>query len=195
MLPGHLVQFPAKGYILKRYCQRDSLNFLEHYVMARGLNKVMLIGRIQPNDPELRYTQNGQPVCTFKLVTDESYKDKDGNMVERSEWHNIVFWGKAGEIISQYMKKGSQIYIEGKIQTRKYEDKDGQTRYITEINGSDFSFLDSARSSDNGGGDATYSQTRSNASGGNQGGSQSSPQSYSQTVAGGDDFKDDDLPF
>jgi len=194
MLRRHLVGFFAKCYIPKRYCQRDSLNFLEHYVMARGLNKVMLIGRIQPNDPELRYTQNGQPVCTFKLVTDESYKDKDGNMVERSEWHNIVFWGKAGEIISQYMKKGSQIYIEGKIQTRKYEDKDGQTRYITEINGSDFSFLDSARSSDNGG-DNTYSQTRSNASGGNQGSSQSSPQSYSQTVAGGDDFKDDDLPF
>lgn len=160
--------------------------------MARGLNKVMLIGRIQPNDPELRYTQNGQPVCSFKLVTDESYKDKDGNMVERSEWHNIVFWGKAGEIISQYMKKGSQIYIEGKIQTRKYEDKDGQTRYITEINGSDFSFLDSARSSDgNSGGDhASYNQTRPAAAASNAG----SHNTYSQ-VGGGDDFKDDDLPF
>jgi single-strand DNA-binding protein len=149
----------------------------------------MLIGRIQPNDPELRYTQNGQPVCSFKLVTDESYKDKDGNMVERSEWHNIVFWGKAGEIISQYMKKGSQIYIEGKIQTRKYEDKDGQTRYITEINGNDFSFLDS-RSSDggSGGGDQSYSQTRS------AGSSSGSQNSYSQ-VGASDDFKDDDLPF
>jgi single-strand DNA-binding protein len=145
----------------------------------------MLIGRIQPNDPELRYTQNGQPVCSFKLVTDESYKDKDGNMVERSEWHNIVFWGKAGEIISQYMKKGSQIYIEGKIQTRKYEDKDGQTRYITEINGNDFSFLDS-RSSDGGGGD--HGQTRS------AGASSGSQNSYSQ-VGASDDFKDDDLPF
>ena len=157
--------------------------------MARGLNKVMLIGRIQPNDPELRYTQNGQPVCTFKLVTDESYKDRDGNMVERSEWHNIVFWGKAGEIISQYMKKGSQIFIEGRIQTRKYEDKDGQTRYITEINGSDFSFLDSRSSDGGGGGDNSYSQTRPAAAASGA----AAQNSYSQV--GGDDFKDDDLPF
>jgi single-strand DNA-binding protein len=112
--------------------------------MARGLNKVMLIGRIQPNDPELRYTQSGQPVCHFKLVTDDSYKDRDGNLVERSEWHQIVAWGKVGEIIAQYTKKGSQIYLEGKIQTRKFEDREGQTRYITEINVSDFTFLDSA---------------------------------------------------
>lgn len=156
--------------------------------MARGLNKVMLIGHIQPNDPELRYTQNGQPVCSFKLVTDESYKDRDGNLVERSEWHNIVVWGKAGEIIAQYMKKGRQIYIEGRIQTRKYEDKEGQTRYITEINGSDFAFLDGGRGGDGDG--ASAPRQASPASSG----------SYSTSAApassgGGGDFQDDDLPF
>ena len=110
--------------------------------MARSLNKVMIIGRIQPNDPELRYTQSGQAVCTFKVVTDESYKDKDGQTHERAEWHRIVFWGKAGELISQYMKKGSRIYVEGRIQSRQYE-HEGQTRYITEVVGNDFLFLDS----------------------------------------------------
>jgi single-strand DNA-binding protein len=147
--------------------------------MARGLNKVMLIGHIQPNDPELRYTQTGQAVCTFKLVTDESYKDRDGNMVERAEWHNVVFWGKAGEIISQYMKKGRQIYVEGRIQSRKYEDKEGQTRYITEVVGSDFAFLDGgSRGAD---GDS-----------GRQGGdSENSFSAPSQTAA----VADDDLPF
>jgi len=117
--------------------------------MARGLNKVLLIGHIQPNDPELRYTQSGQPVCSFKLVTDESYKDKEGNTVDRAEWHNCVAWGKTGEIIAQYMKKGRQIYLEGRIQSRKYEDKEGQTRYITEINIQDFCFLDGGRGADN----------------------------------------------
>jgi len=151
--------------------------------MARGLNKVMLIGHIQPNDPELRYTQNGQAVCTFKLVTDESYKDRDGNLVERSEWHNIVVWGKAGEIISQYMRKGRQIYIEGRIQTRKYEDKEGQTRYITEINASDFAFLDGGR------GDSDQSSFRPASS------SSSTPGTSAAAPVGSDDIKDDDLPF
>jgi single-strand DNA-binding protein len=150
--------------------------------MARGLNKVMLIGRIQPNDPEVRYTQNGHPVCTFKLVTDDSYKDKEGNMVDRSEWHNIVVWGKPGEIIGQYMKKGRQIYLEGKLQSRKYEDKDGQTRYVTEINVTDFAFLDGGSREDGGGSQPAHSS-----------GSQSSESSYSMPV--GSSSVDDDLPF
>lgn len=155
--------------------------------MARGLNKVMLIGHIQPNDPELRYTQNGQPVCTFKLVTDESYKDRDGNLVERSEWHNIVAWGKAGEIIAQYMRKGRQIYIEGRIQTRKYEDKEGQTRYITEINVADFAFLDGGR-----GAEGEQPQPRSApATQGASGNAAFAP----STTSGGGNFQDDDLPF
>ena len=157
--------------------------------MARGLNKVMLIGHIQPNDPELRYTQSGQPVCTFKLVTDESYKDREGNMVERAEWHHIVVWGKAGEIISQYMKKGRQIYIEGRIQTRKYEDKDGQTRYITEINASDFAFLDGGRGEGEGGGGGARPQPAAAAAGASNGTPRTSSASPTASV------DDDDLPF
>lgn len=145
--------------------------------MARSLNKVMIIGRIQPNDPELRYTQSGQAVCTFKVVTDESYKDKDGNTHERAEWHRIVFWGKAGEIIAQYMKKGRQIYVEGRIQTRQYE-QDGQTRYITEIVGTDFTFLDGGR---DGGGESGMAGTAETSA------------AYSQAAAGAG--QDDDLPF
>src|SRR5262245_59057521 len=92
-------------------CTNCSLIFWGGSVSARGFNKAILIGRGQPNYPGLRYTQSGQAVCSFKLVTDESYKDKEGNMVERAEWHHIVAWGKAGEIIAQYAKKGSQMFI------------------------------------------------------------------------------------
>ena len=163
--------------------------------MARGLNKVMLIGHIQPNDPELRYTQNGQAVCTFKIVTDESYKAREGNTVERADWHHIVFWGKPGEIISQYMKKGRQIFVEGRIQSRKYEDKEGQTRYITEIVGSDFAFLDGGRGGDGdqmGGGQMGGGQVGGGRSSGSQQGNEgvfSNSSSSSSSVA------DDDLPF
>lgn len=153
--------------------------------MARSLNKAMIIGRIQPNDPELRYTQSGQAVCSFKVVTDESYKDKDGNTHERAEWHRIVFWGKAGEIIAQYMKKGRQIYIEGRIQTRQYE-QDGQTRYMTEIVGTDFTFLDGGRDGEGGGGGMAPSHSTSSSSSDNS-------NAYSGAAAGAGE--DDDLPF
>ena len=157
--------------------------------MARSLNKAMIIGRIQPNDPELRYTQSGQAVCTFKIVTDESYKDKEGTTHERAEWHRVVFWGKAGEIIAQYMKKGRQIYVEGRIQTRQYE-QDGQTRYVTEIVGSDFTFLDGGRDSADGGGMGSSSSSSSSGSG-NSG--YDSGNSYERTAANTSD--DDGLPF
>jgi single-strand DNA-binding protein len=156
--------------------------------MARGLNKVMLIGRIQPNDPELRYTQSGQAVCTYKMVTDESYKDREGNTVDRSEWHNIVAWGKAGEIIAQYMKKGSQMFVEGRLQSRKYEDKEGQTRYVTEIVVSDFSFLDSGGAR-TGEGDAAPRAAGATSARDNG--------SYAPAPAGGNSspVEEDDLPF
>ena len=155
--------------------------------MARSLNKVMIIGNIQPSDPELRHTQTGMPICSFKVVTDESYKDKEGNMVERSEWHSIVFWGKPGEIIAQYMKKGRKIYVEGRLQTRKYEDKEGQTRYTTEIVGTDFVFIDSGQG---GGGDVGGGM-----SGGMSGNTGESQGSYTSAPANTSSVADDDLPF
>jgi single-strand DNA-binding protein len=100
--------------------------------MARGLNKVTLIGNLG-KDPELKYTNSGVAVATFSLATSDSWKDQEGNMQERTEWHNIVAWRKLAEICGQYLKKGSQCYIEGKIQTRTYNDKEGVKKYITEI--------------------------------------------------------------
>lgn len=97
----------------------------------KGLNKVMLIGNVSA-DLELKYTPNGSAVCTISMATDESYKDKDGQKVERTEFHRIVFWRKLAEVVGQYVKKGSLIYIEGKLSTRSY-DKDGQKHYSTEI--------------------------------------------------------------
>lgn len=101
--------------------------------MAKSLNKVMLIGNLG-KDPELRYTTSGVAVATFSLATNESWKDQDGNMQERTEWHNIVAWRKLAEICGEWLKKGKKVYIEGRIQTRSYDDKNtGAKRYITEI--------------------------------------------------------------
>jgi single-strand DNA-binding protein len=103
--------------------------------MAKGtLNKVMLIGRLG-KDPELRYTAAGVPVATMTLATNEAYKDKDSKLVEQTDWHRLVAWRKTAEICGQYLKKGSLIYVEGKLKTRSYDDKDGTKKYITEISG------------------------------------------------------------
>jgi single-strand DNA-binding protein len=99
--------------------------------MARSLNKVMLIGHLG-KDPELKYTPGGAAVATFSLATNESYKDKDGNQQEKTEWHRLVVWNKQAEIAAEYLKKGQQIFAEGKLQTRTWE-KDGQKHYMTEI--------------------------------------------------------------
>ena len=99
--------------------------------MGKGLNKVMLIGHLG-KDPELSYTPSGTAVCKFSLATNDSYKGDDGNWVERTEWHNITAWRKLAEVCSQYLKKGSRIYLEGKIQTDTYE-KDGKKNYFTKI--------------------------------------------------------------
>lgn len=114
--------------------------------MAKGLNKVMLIGHLG-KDPELKYTEKGTAYCNFSIATDESYKDENGNKVERTEWHNIVTWRKLAEICQQYLKKGSKIYCEGKLQTDSYE-KDGIKRYSTKIVMTDMSMLDSKGSVD-----------------------------------------------
>jgi single-strand DNA-binding protein len=111
--------------------------------MARSLNKVMLIGNLG-KDPEMRYTPAGVPVASFSMATSESWRDQDGNTQERTEWHNIVAWRKLAEICAEYLKKGKKVYIEGRIQTRSFDDKNtGQKRYMTEIVADNMIMLDS----------------------------------------------------
>ena len=105
------------------------------------LNKAMIIGRLG-REPELKYTQSGSPVCTFSVATDESYTDNSGQKVEKTEWHRIVVFQKAAENCSQYLGKGSLVFIEGKLETRKWQDQQGQDRYTTEIKAQRVQFLD-----------------------------------------------------
>jgi single-strand DNA-binding protein len=101
--------------------------------MARGtVNKVILIGRLG-SDPELRYTPNGDAVANFRIATNRVWKDQEGNQQERTEWHRIVAWRKLAERCGEYLKKGSHVYIEGRLETRSWEDKSGNKRYVTEI--------------------------------------------------------------
>jgi len=105
-----------------------------------AVNKVILIGNLG-RDPQLDYTSSGTARCRFSLATTEQYNDKDGQRQERTEWHNVVLWGRSAEVAGEYLKKGSQAYIEGRIQTRQYQDKEGQTKYITEIIGQTLQLL------------------------------------------------------
>ena len=106
-----------------------------------GINKVIVIGNLG-KDPEVRYTQDGTPVCNFNVATSDEWKDKrSGEKRERTEWHNIVAWNKLAEICGEYLAKGRKVYIEGKLQTRKWETSTGETRYTTEIVASDVQFL------------------------------------------------------
>jgi single-strand DNA-binding protein len=108
--------------------------------MAKSLNKAQLIGHLG-KDPELKYTQAGTAVCSFSIATNESWKDQEGNIQERTEWHNIVAWRKLAEICGEWLKKGKRVYIEGRMQTRSYE-KDGVKKYIMEIVAEDMIMLD-----------------------------------------------------
>ena len=105
------------------------------------LNKVQIIGRLG-RDPELRYSQSGSPVCTLSVATDEGYTDRDGKKVERTEWHRVVLYSKAAENCNQFLKKGSLVYVEGSLQTRKWQDQQGQDRFSTEIKAQHVQFLD-----------------------------------------------------
>ena len=152
--------------------------------MARGINKVILVGNLG-QDPELRYTGSGTAVCNMRLATNESYKDASGQMVDKTEWHSVVAWSRLAEICGEYLKKGSQVYFEGSLQTRSYDDKDGNTKWVTEIKAREMLIL-SGRGDNMGGG---------NMGGGNgyQGG-QSRQQKPAAAPA--DAFTpDDDLPF
>ena len=143
------------------------------------LNKVMLIGRLG-RDPELRYTQNGTPVTSLNVATDESYTDRDGNRQERTEWHRVAVFQKQAELCSNYLSKGSLVYVEGSLQTRKWQDQQGMDRYTTEIRAQRVQFLDRKGNVDGmqrGGDD--YQQGRGGWNG-NQGQSYQQSQPYGQ---------------
>lgn len=108
---------------------------------SRGVNKAILVGHLG-RDPEIRYSASGAAIANVSLATSESWKDKQsGENQERTEWHRVVFFGRLAEIVGEYLKKGSQVYVEGRIQTRKWQDKDGNDRYTTEIVASDMQML------------------------------------------------------
>ncbi|TLU88278.1 MAG: single-stranded DNA-binding protein [Chlorobium sp.] len=160
--------------------------------MAKGLNKVMLIGHLG-NDPELRTTASGQSVVNFTVATNENFKDSSGNLQERTEWHRIVVWGKLAEICSQYLKKGRQVYLEGRLQTRSWDDtKSGEKKYATEIVCSDMQMLGGQR--EQGGNEGSmqgYGQTRRDTQ-------PSGPDFYQQSESSSGAMLEsdkDDLPF
>ena len=111
--------------------------------MAGNLNKVMLIGRLG-RDPEVRYTKDRTPVANLRIATTEQWKDQSGERQERTEWHTVVLWGRQAEVASEYLKKGRLVYVEGSLQTRKWQDQSGADKYSTEVRGNIFQMLDRA---------------------------------------------------
>jgi single-strand DNA-binding protein len=177
--------------------------------MARGINKVILVGNLGA-DPETRAMPSGTTVANLRIATSESWRDKQsGEQQERTEWHRVVLFGRLGEIAAEYLKKGSQVYIEGSLRTRKWQDKQGQERYSTEIVGNDMQML-GGRGGGGGGGGAggggDIERGSSGGSGGGRGGRTSGggaepyPDEYAPSGGGGggsgkaEDF-DDDIPF
>jgi single-strand DNA-binding protein len=166
--------------------------------MARGINKVILIGNLG-NDPESRVAQSGTQMAMLSIATSESWKDKQtGQQQERTEWHRVIFFNRLAEVCNQYLHKGSKVYVEGSLRTRKWQDQTGADRYTTEIIGSEMQMLDSR--SDNGGGYAPQHQGHQQQ---NAGGFQQQPQKNHQQMpqqqpapepTGFEDFNDD-IPF
>jgi single-strand DNA-binding protein len=148
--------------------------------MARGINKAIIVGTLG-QDPDVKYTASGSPVVNISVATNENWKDKQtGEAQERTEWHRIVIFGKLAEIAAQYLKKGSQVYFEGKIQTRKWQDKSGQDRYTTEIVANEMQMLGGRPG---GGGTVPFDPPAK----------QSTPASQPETAPVDDGF--DDIPF
>jgi single-strand DNA-binding protein len=151
-----------------------------------SVNKVIILGRLG-QDPELKYTPGGAAVCNFSLATSESWTDKSGQKQERTEWHRVVVWGKLAELCNQYLSKGRQAYLEGRLQTRSWDDKDGNKRYTTEINAATVQFI--------GGMNASEGRTTND-----QSTNQSKPQSDNMmttdyNVSTDSSFTADDIPF
>lgn len=145
---------------------------------TKGVNKVILVGNLG-NDPEVRYMPNGNAVANLSLATSESWKDQQGQVQERTEWHRLTMYRRLAEIAGEYLKKGSQIYVEGKLQTRKWQDQQGQDRYTTEIIVDQMQML-GGRGGEGGGGNGGYQRPQNNQGGYNQapaqGGYNQSPQ-------------------
>ena len=160
-----------------------------------SVNKVILLGNLG-RDPETRYTTGGDAVCNLNIATSETWKDKSGEKQEKTEWHRVVLFGRTAEIAGEYLKKGRSVYIEGRLQTKKYTDKDGVEKYSTEIVGDRMQLIGGTR--EGGGGDAEFSAP-SGGGGGRRESSAPSGGGGGGKPAGGskknvDDF-DDDIPF
>lgn len=158
-----------------------------------GVNKVILLGNLG-KDPELRFTNQQLAVCTFSLATGERKKDSSGNWVDHTEWHNIIVFGKTAENCANFLKKGRQAFIEGRIQTRKWQDKEGRDRYTTEIIASTVQFIGGKNAGASGG--YTVEQTQPESSS-NMLSSLPSADAISASGGGADEvsFDDDDIPF
>jgi single-strand DNA-binding protein len=153
--------------------------------MAKSLNKVMLIGNLG-KDPEVKYTPSGTPVAKLTVATNERFKDKDGQWADRTEWHNVVLWQRLAEIAGEYLKKGGKVYVEGRLQTRSWEDKQtNQKRYMTEIVASDLVLLGGRGE---GGGD--FSSGSRGASAGGNNFDQREPEPVASSP-----ISDEDIPF
>lgn len=145
-----------------------------------SVNKVILIGNLG-RDPELKYTQSQTPVCNLSVATNEVWQDKQGERQEKTEWHRVVVWGKQGENVSKYLRKGSQVYVEGSLTTRSWEDQNGQKKYMTEVKAQSVRFLD--RKGDGAGAGAGA-------------GAPSTPFEGGEPFPGPDNkYSDDDIPF
>ena len=154
--------------------------------MAKSVNKVILIGNLG-KDPELKHTSGGTAVATMTLATNERFKDKSGEWQDRTEWHNVVLWQRLAEIAAEYLKKGRSVYIEGRLQTRSWEDKQGQKRYTTEVVASDLVLLGGGRGED-GGGSSGRSSRGSDFD-------QSGPGEFDSSPGRPTEITDDDIPF
>ena len=176
---------------------------------SRGINKAIIVGNLGA-DPETRYTAGGTAVTNCNVATSETWRDKtSGEMQERTEWHRIVFFARLAEVAGEYLKKGSKVYVEGRIQTRKWQGQDGQDRYTTEIVANEMQMLDSRGGGGQGGGSAPFGGGQQRSSGGGQqqgggygggnqggnGGQQGYQQPQPASEPGFDDDLDDDIPF
>jgi single-strand DNA-binding protein len=160
---------------------------------GKSVNKVILLGNLG-KDPEVKYTPQGTPVAKITLATNERYKDKDGQWQDRTEWHNVVLWQRLAEIAGEYLKKGGKVYIEGRLQTRSWDDKtSGQKKYMTEVVASDLVLL-GGRGEGGGGGDYAGGRGASSSAGGGNNFDQRTPEPEPAGANAGP-ITDDDIPF